>query len=150
MLPLGSNHLLCYVRLDERAKDLRTTTSSMQALSDEYPNNFCLITAVKITTLFRPGSNLSPRWTHKRSSRSSEPPADDCQSAAKWLPQKTQTLQKQDTTTTWKTETTDTYWITWHCFDYCRQTRQQSDWTCSYWASTETDRTSTQQRTEAK
>ena len=64
MLPLGSNHLLCYVRLDERAKDLRTTTSSMQALSDEYPNNFCLITAVKITALFRPGSNLSPRRTH--------------------------------------------------------------------------------------
>ena len=55
------NHLLCYVRLDERAKDLRTTTSPTQALSDEYPNNFCIITAVKITALFRPGSNLSPR-----------------------------------------------------------------------------------------
>ena len=146
MLPQGSNRLLCYVRLDERAKALRTTTSPTQAMSDEYDNNF----AVKITALFRPGSNLSPCWTHKRSSRSSEPPADDCQSAAKWLPQKTQTLQKQDTTTTWKTETTDTYWITWHCFDYCWQTRQQSDWTCSYWASTETDRTSSQQRTEAK
>ena len=77
MLPLGSNHLLCYVRLDERAKDLRTTTSPTQALSDECPNNFCLITAVKITTLFRPGSNLSSHWTHKRSSRSSEPPQED-------------------------------------------------------------------------
>ena len=43
MLPLGSNHLLCYVRLDERANDLRTTTSPTQALSDEYDNNSGLV-----------------------------------------------------------------------------------------------------------
>ena len=43
MLPQGSNHLLCYVRLDERANDLRTTTSPTQALSDEYDNNSGLV-----------------------------------------------------------------------------------------------------------
>ena len=39
-------HLLYYVRLDDRAKDLRTTTSPTLALSDEYDNNSGLITAV--------------------------------------------------------------------------------------------------------
>ena len=43
MLPQGSNHLLCYVRLDERANDLRTTTSPTQALSDEYDKNSGLV-----------------------------------------------------------------------------------------------------------
>ena len=81
MLPLGSNHLLCYVRLDERAKDLRTTTSSMQALSDEYPNNFCLITAVstiadkrdnKATELARTGhqQKLTGRLRNREQRRS--------------------------------------------------------------------------------
>ena len=47
------NHLLYYVHLDDRAKDLRTTTSPTQALSDEYDKNSGFITAVKITALFR-------------------------------------------------------------------------------------------------
>ena len=39
MLPPSWNHLLYYVHLDDRAKDLRTTTSPTQALSHEYDNN---------------------------------------------------------------------------------------------------------------
>ena len=39
--------------LDDRAKDLRTTTSPTRALSDEHNNNSGFITAVKITALFR-------------------------------------------------------------------------------------------------
>ena len=58
--------------------------------------------------------------------------------------------KKKDTTTTRQTETTDTYWITWHCYNYCRQTSQQSDWMLPYWASIETDTTFTQQRIETK
>ena len=76
MSPLGWNHLLYYVHLDDRAKDLRTTTSPTQALSDECDKSSGFITAVKITALFRPGSNLSPRWKHWRLSRPSKPPAD--------------------------------------------------------------------------
>ena len=109
-------------------------------------NNSGFITALNITALSRPGSNLSPRWKPDRQSHLQTPG----RSADKWLPQKPQTLQKQDTTTTRQTETTDTHWITWHCYDYCRQTSQQSDWMLPYWASTETDTTFTQQRIETK
>ena len=72
------------------------------------------------------------------------------QSGDKWLPQKTQTLQKQITATTRQTETTDSFWLTWLCYDHCRQTSQQNEWMCPYWTSTETDTTATQQRTETR
>ena len=82
MLPQGSNHLLCYVRLDERANDLRTTTSPTQALSDEYDNNSGLVPVEH-------SRGHPDRQSHLQTTG--------------------QTLQKQDTTTSRQTETTDTY-----------------------------------------
>ena len=110
MLPPSWNHLLYYVHLDDRAKDLRTTTSPTQALSDEYDNNSVFISAVKITAWFRPGLNLSPRWTHRGPSRSSKPPARLVKARINDLPQKTQTLQKHSNYTT--------NWNNWYLLNY--------------------------------
>ena len=50
-----------YAHLDDRANDLRTTTSVTQLLSDEYDNNSGSTTAAKTLVSFRPDFDLGPR-----------------------------------------------------------------------------------------
>ena len=57
LILLGSNHLLCYVPVDDRANDLLTITSVTQVPSDEYDNNSGSTTAAKISVSFRPDLN---------------------------------------------------------------------------------------------
>ena len=61
LILLGSNHLQYYVPLDDRANNLLTTSSVTQVPSDVYDNNSGSTTAAKISVLFRPVLDLSPR-----------------------------------------------------------------------------------------
>ena len=56
-------------------------------------NNSGSTTAAKILVSFRPDFDLGPRWTHKRPSRSSNPPADD------WSKRGLTTVTEDSTTT---------------------------------------------------